>query len=246
MQDYQTIYEATAELSRLLLEEGALDTVLQGIAGQAVAVIPACEEAGVTLENNGQIRIRTTTGTRAEKVDAYQYEIDEGPCVAAADVKHPVLVEDLATDPRWPRFGRFASELGIKSSYSIPMKMAGEVIGILNLYSVDDPFGPEDERTGAMFAQHAAAAVRHTTAFAKTREIIANLHRALETRDIIGAAVGIIMHRDGTSMDEAFDRLKKLSQRENVRLRDIAERMLGEFESVSASSFERKVQKTEP
>ena len=244
MQDYQAIYEATAELSRLLVEEDDLETILQGISGLAVAVIPSCEEAGVTLENHGRISVRTTTGNRAEKIDAYQYEIDEGPCVAAADVKHPVLIEDMSSDPRWPRFARFAFEAGVKSSYSIPMKLAGEVIGLLNLYSVDNPFGPEDERTGATFAEHAAVAVRHATAFAKTRDMIANLHRALETRDIIGAAVGMIMHRDGTSMEEAFGTLKKLSQQQNLRLRDVAEKMLGEFES--ASSLEREIQESRP
>ena len=229
MQDYQAIYEATAELSRLLLEEDELETILRSIASLAVAVIPACEEAGVTLERDGQITVRTTTGTTAETVDAYQYEIDEGPCVAAGDFKHPVLIENMATEDRWPRFATFAASQGVKSSYSIPMTLGGDVIGVLNLYSVDDAFGAEDEATGGRFAEQATIAVRHATAFAKTKDMIEHLHRALESRDVIGAAVGIMMHRDRTSIDNAFNRLKEISQQENLKLREVAERIIGQF-----------------
>jgi GAF domain-containing protein len=229
VQDYQAIYEATAELSRLLLEEDELEVFLQGIASLAVAVIPACEEAGVTLERDGQITVRTTTGTTAETVDAYQYEIDEGPCVAAGDLKHPVLIENMAAEDRWPRFASFAATQGVKSSYSLPMTLGGEVIGVLNLYSVDDSFGADDEAIGARFAEQATIAVRHATAFAKTKDMIENLHRALESRDIIGAAVGILMHRDRTSIDDAFTRLKEISQQENLKLREVAEQIIGQF-----------------
>ena len=230
MQDYQTIYEATAELSRLLLEEDELEVILQGIASLAVAVIPACEEAGVTLESDGQITVRTTTGTTAETVDAYQYQIDEGPCVAAGDLKHPVLIENMAAEDRWPRFASFAATQGVKSSYSIPMTLRGEVIGVLNLYSVDDSFGADDEAIGARFAEQATIAVRHATAFAKTKKMIEDLHRALESRDIIAAAVGIMMHRDRTSIGNAFNRLKEISQQENLKMREVAERTIGQFQ----------------
>ena len=71
--------------------------------------------------------------------------------------------------------------------------------------------------------------MRHATAFAKTKEMIENLHRALESRDIIGAAVGILMHRDRTSIDDAFTRLKEISQQENLKLREVAEQIIGQF-----------------
>ncbi len=87
LDDYRAIYEATGELSRLLLEETRLETTLLGIGNLAASVIPSCEEAGVTLETSGHVSVRVSTGDVAERVDAYQYEIDEGPCVAAADTK---------------------------------------------------------------------------------------------------------------------------------------------------------------
>ena len=108
---------------------------------------------------------RVSTGRIAEEVDAYQYEIDEGPCVAAGDLREAVPIEDMANEERWPRFTPFAAAAGVKSSYSIPMILKGEVIGLLNLYSIDNPFGPADEQIGIRFADQAAMAVQHATTY---------------------------------------------------------------------------------
>jgi AmiR/NasT family two-component response regulator len=52
--------------------------------------------------------------------------------------------------------------------------------------------------------------------------LIANLRIALEGRDIIGQAKGVIMSSAGCTADEAFDRLVEQSQRENRKVVDIA------------------------
>ena len=240
MEDYQAIYEATGELSRLLLEEGQLEPTLMGIGHLAVSVIPSCEEAGVTLERGGLVSMRVTTGSTAEAVDSYQYEIEEGPCVAAADSQRPILIEDMAREDRWPRFASMAASQGVKSSYAIPMILEEEMIGVLNLYSVDNAFGSADEEIGTRFADQAALAVRHSSTFNKAREMIDHLHRALETRDVIGAAVGIIMYRDGLNMEAAFTLLKEESQRDNLKLRQVAESVVSKFEA-GGPSFENRV-----
>lgn len=230
MDDYQAIFEASGELSRLLLEETRLESTLLGIGKLAVSVIPSCEEAGVTLENDGRATTRVSTGPTAETVDAYQYEIDEGPCVEAGDSGRPVLIGDMAHEMRWPRFASFAASQGVQSSYAIPMSLKSEVIGVLNLYSVDDAFGSADEQIGIRFAEQAALAVSHASTFAKTRDMIDHLHRALETRDVIGAAVGIMMQRDNLTMDAAFASLTEISQHQNRKLREVAENIVGQLQ----------------
>ena len=230
MQDYQAIYRVTAELNQLLHDQTPLEQILSGIGDLAVVVIPACEEAGVTLEQKGKVVARTTTGDTARTVDAYQYDIDEGPCIHASETGSKVLIKDMKTEDRWPRFASFAHSRGVQSSYSIPMIEGGEQFGVLNLYSTNDPFGAPDEEIGSMFAREATNAVRHVAAFSKTRELIDNLRSALETRSVIGAAVGILMVRDSVGINEAFEKLVGISQRDNMKLRDVAERMTDVYE----------------
>ena len=51
---------------------------------------------------------------------------------------------------------------------------------------------------------------------------VEGLRQALESRDAIGQAKGILMERQGCTADEAFDILRRGSQRENRKLREIA------------------------
>jgi len=44
----------------------------------------------------------------------------------------------------------------------------------------------------------------------------------MATRDVIGQAKGILMARQHISADEAFDMLRRGSQRLNIKLRDLA------------------------
>jgi AmiR/NasT family two-component response regulator len=52
---------------------------------------------------------------------------------------------------------------------------------------------------------------------------VAQLEDALESRDVIGQAKGVLMERYQTGPDEAFAELVSQSQRLNVKLRRIAE-----------------------
>ena len=51
------------------------------------------------------------------------------------------------------------------------------------------------------------------------------LREALASRDVIGQAKGMLMEREGISADQAFDILRRVSQRSNVKLRELAEQI---------------------
>jgi len=94
-------------------------------------------------------------------------------------------------------------------------------MGALNLYSKSpDAFDEHDIAIGAVFAAHAAVAW-------STSAMIENLQIGLETRQVIGEATGILMARENISSEQAFDVLRRSSQRLNIKLRVIAERVVG-------------------
>ena len=91
--------------------------------------------------------------------------------------------------------------------------------GALNVFA-DRPnaFDDESTETAAILAAFAPVALR-----ARVRRRTADqLQQGLATNREIGAAVGILMATHSISQDEAFDLLRKASQRLNRKLRDIA------------------------
>jgi hypothetical protein len=79
-----------------------------------------------------------------------------------------------------------------------------------------------EERLGA--AQDRAGAARHESE---------HLHRAMESRASIEQAKGILMQRHGITPDRAFDLLRRISMRYNVKLHDIAEGLVREASGTS-------------
>jgi GAF domain-containing protein len=127
-----------------------------------------------------------------------------------------VSVPDLASEQRWPDFSARAAALGVGSMLSFQLFVEGDNLGALNLYSSEsDAFDDESEQVGLLFASHAAVA------FADAQKLD-QLNSAVETRDLIGQAKGILMERYRISAEQAFRVLTRVSQQRNRKLRDLA------------------------
>lgn len=57
------------------------------------------------------------------------------------------------------------------------------------------------------------------------------LHAAIESRDVIGQAKGLLMAREQLGADEAFEQLRARSQQSNRKLREVAQDIIDEHES---------------
>lgn len=212
--------ETFASVARTLLAANTLEETLDTICRLAVQTIEGCEHAGVSLIQRRSIETRGASDPVPHAVDKVQYEADEGPCLDAMRDEETIRADDLSREPRWSHFAeRAAKETGVNSILSFRLFVEKDTMGALNLYSTRvDAFDEETERVGAVFAAHAAVAM------AGAREA-QQKDEAIRTRDVIGQAKGIVMARQGVSEDEAFDVLRRASQRMNIKLREVAEQV---------------------
>lgn len=217
-----------AELSGLLVEDGTLDTALRRVAELAVTAVGSCDACGVSLVHGEKVSSTVATDDVARRVDDHQYRTDQGPCLQAARTGEIYKIDDMATDPRWPTFARRAAEEGVVSSYSVPLTVGDHTVGVLNLYSLHGPFGPNDEEVGQAFGRQAAIALTNAQAYQRSRDLVEQLNEAIQTRDVIGQAKGILMVRENLTADAAFERLRAMSQSSNVKLRDVARQVADE------------------
>jgi GAF domain-containing protein len=213
--------ETFADVARGLLGGHDVDATLERICRLAVRTVDACEAAGISIVERKTITSHSTTNDLPCIVDGIQAETQEGPCVDAIK-EHAVFVTgDLAQETRWPLFARRAhEETGVRSILSLRLFASEDTMGALNLYSTQpDAFDDQDVAVGSVFAAHAAVALsnaRHEEA----------LEKKADSRDVIGMAKGIIMARQHVTDDQAFDVLRRASQRMNVKLRELADRVV--------------------
>jgi transcriptional regulator with GAF, ATPase, and Fis domain len=155
-----------------------------------------------------------TTSEVAARVDEVQYKVNAGPCLDAYRRQAINRIDSTYTDERWPVFCRAAFAAGVLAILSFPLVVAGDGLGALNLYSSSESgFDENSERSGAVFAAHASITLANARAFWRTEELRRNLEEARSTRGVIDQAKGILMGRESSSADEAFELLKRASQR---------------------------------
>ena len=71
-------------------------------------------------------------------------------------------------------------------------------------------------------AAQAGLAVASSLSYWHEHSLVLHLQEALRSRPVIEQAKGILMASQGCDADEAFDTLRRASQRENRKLRDVA------------------------
>ena len=211
------------ELAGLLLTNETLDTMLGHVAHIAVRAIPACDAAGVTLFERDQLTTAAASGPLVRRVDSHQYTADEGPCLESLRTGELRRSPSLRGEARWPKFRGPAIGEGVVSCLALPLVVGNHgTAGVLNLYSRKRSFEETDEEIGRRFVAPASVAVANAKAYAKARAVIEQLEEALQSRDVIGQAKGIIEAREHCGPDEAFERLRGISQHRNIKLRDLA------------------------
>lgn len=211
------VAEALSRVARSLEEEPDLDRTLEGIVAAAASTVAGVQYAGITLIENGALRSVAPSDEVVSRVDAVQYEAGEGPCVDAIVEHDTFRTGNLALDKtRWSTFAPAAAELGVVSMVAFRLFTTSATLGSLNLYSGQaDAFDADAELIGELFAAHAAVALAGSRRQAQLRD-------ALQTRDVIATAKGILMERHRRSDDQAFAMLVETSQRLNMKLRDVA------------------------
>jgi GAF domain-containing protein len=207
-----------SDLARELQQEQDTDAVLVDIVHAALDLIPHVAEASVSLVMGRRtVQSRAASGDLPRQVDALQSSTGQGPCIDAAYEERIVRVPDMSREERWPDFAQAAYSAGARSMLSFQLFVEGDNLGALNLYGDDvNVFDEESEQVGLLVGAHAAVA------FSDAQEI-SQLNQALDTRDLIGQAKGILMERFKISSQQAFQILTRASSESNTKLRDVAD-----------------------
>lgn len=220
-------YEAFDELSRLIVSEHALDSVMTAIAEVGKKLLPSVSEVSVTLVRSGKAETIASTGPLAVQMDERQYSDETGPCLTAAREGQLISLPDAGAAQRYPLFAAAARERGVGSSLSVPVKLPEPVSAGLNMYSDQQAGFPQhDIELAQTLAAYAAMALFNVYLYDSQQRVAEHLEKALGSRGVIDQAKGILMAEHRCTPDAAFERLVDLSQHTNRKLRDVAQQIV--------------------
>lgn len=226
----ETLPATFFQLGGVLLGEDTLDELLQRVVHLARETLPSAYSVSISVSGRGRVHTSNSTGSDAAELDQAQYEGAVGPCLAALEEEQQLEVDVAGSAERWPQFSAKAAELGVRTVLSTPLRVRNGAIGTLNLYSRGDMFSVAERRVAQLFAEQAAVLLANAFKLLDIAETNEQLTEALASREIIGEAKGILMERGGCDRHQAFDILRRASQRENRKLRELAEEVVASVE----------------
>jgi len=196
-------------------------TVLSDLNKLNLTTVTGAQYAGITIINGPEVSTLGATHQHPTTLDRIQADTGEGPCLSAAWQQHIIAINDLAGEDRWPGYREAAMRLTpIRSILSFRLFGTSRYFGALNFYA-DEPAVFDDDSV-----EQGLVVATHTTVLWNSIRREQDFQSALASRDIIGQAKGIIMERFGVDAVAAFELLRKLSQENNVKLVDVASRLI--------------------
>ena len=204
-------------LAAELVDVHDVEDTLDGVLKLTVWVAP-CDVASVSIRHSGG-KVETTAASDpvAQRAHELQQQMGDGPCLDVVwDEEGVNVVSDLADSTRWPRWSDHAAELGLSSMIAVRLFTRDQTIGALDLYSFERK---EYDTDDVLAARVVAARVSSVLARAQQEQ---TLWEAIDARHQIGMAQGILMERYNVSADQAFAVLRRYSQEQNRKLREVA------------------------
>lgn len=186
-------------------------------------------------------RKKTTTvagsSSSARVMDQLQHHYGEAPCLTAVRDMVTVLVPDLRLEKRWPAYVQAVTGLGTLSVVGIPLPLEGPSRAALNLYS-EQPhaFSGQAIARAEAFAEQASKSLQLALRLAQLQETRDDMKAAMKSRTAIDLATGAIMAKNRCSQNTAFKVLLHASNTQNIKLNEVAARVVSSISGTGATS----------
>ncbi len=183
--------------------------------------------AGVTLVEEGGAFTASHSDDVTKQADAMQYALGQGPCLSAWQRRSIIRIDSMPEERRWPLWCSAGAAMGIMSSLSVPLRVAGTEVGAMKAYSpLRSNYDERDEEIMRMLAERSSIVITSVWESSGADQLSERLADAMETRRVIGIAEGILIAREGLDEEGAFRMLREAALRNGIKLGDAARELV--------------------
>jgi ANTAR domain len=215
----------TAAVAALVSSDDTVGIVTQLLL-DASGVLGADGAGLVVVSGEGDVELLSSISHRAETLELFQLQADAGPCLDAIRTDRRVTATSAGEiAERWPSLADAFRATQFDALHAAPMHWRGQAIGALNLFWTM----PRDTTArGSLiqaYADMATIAIMHSERLSAA-QVGARTRDALNRRNIIERAKGVLAYRDRTDMQTAYHALLQLAARDGVSLSTAAETVI--------------------
>jgi len=184
---------------------------------RCVKLLPV-EAAGILLKDvTGTLQVIGSSSPSAHLLDLFQVQNEEGPCLECTQTGLRVIDTELSATGKWPKFSSLARNENYQAVYALPLNSRGVAIGALNLFAVQNL----DESTldiAQSFADTATLSLLQADILTDEQIVLRKIHIAVESRNTVEQAQGMIAERFAISPDVALEKIQAAAKESHVTL----------------------------
>jgi GAF domain-containing protein len=213
------VRHALVELGRLRFGEMRVEDAIREVVHTTHSMFDV-DGAGLMLADGDQhLRSVAASDNRFTYLEDLQIRHQEGPCIEAYDTKQLVGVEDLTKDQRWPLFSSAAVDQQVRAVLASPLPYNQDAVGVVAVMSQDsNPWSPEGELALLAFTDLAALLIASMMQSEESNVLSSQLQGALNTRQVIEQAKGVLIGTRHMSARAAYEQLRAQARAERRKL----------------------------
>lgn len=216
---------AFVKLADTLVAEFDVVELLHWLVEECTEILDTQAGGLMLVDPVGQLQLVASTSEDATLVEVMQLAAGRGPCLECFETGIPVTVGDIGTDgARWPEFSAEALKLGYRSIHATPLRLRGQVIGTMNLFSEHTgALVDEDIAVAQALADVATIGILQERSVRTATLLSEQLQHALDSRILIEQAKGVLAATMSTTVDNAFTIMRTYARDRNLPLRTVAD-----------------------
>jgi signal transduction protein with GAF and PtsI domain len=227
------IIDALAKISDAVTSDLYLEEVLKLIVTVTAEVMNSKICSLMLLDKStNELVVKATQSISEAYNKKPNLKLGEGIAGCVAQQGKPITVTDVRKDPRYLSQD-IARKEKLCSLLSVPLVFKGNVIGVLNCYTVKSRrFTAAEIRVIRSIANQAAIVIENFRLVAESQVI----QEELESRKLVERAKGVLMKRENLTEQGAYKLIQKYSMDKRKSMREVSEAILLSAEMQKFSS----------
>jgi hypothetical protein len=209
------------EITRSVTQGAETIEIFTELAEKCVGLLPV-SAAGILLRDvSGTLQVIGASSPSAHLLDLFQVQNEEGPCLECTMTGIGVSDIELSATGPWPRFSELARAQEFTAVYALPLRSRDVTVGALNLFAREQ-LSPGRLVVAQALADAATLSLLQVDPHIDLQIVIRRIHLAVESRNTLEQAQGMIAQRFKIEAEEALVRLRDVSERTSLTLVEVA------------------------
>jgi hypothetical protein len=209
------------EITKSVTQGAETIEIFTQLAEKCVSLLPV-SAAGILLRDiGGTLQVIGASSPSAHLLDLFQVQNEEGPCLECTMTGNPVSDVELSAGGKWPRFSELTGAHGFTAVYALPLRSRDLTVGALNLFAREQ-LSPGRLVVAQALADAATVSLLQVDPQYDLQIIIRRIHMAVESRNTVEQAQGMIAQRFTIDIEEALIRLRNVSEQTSLTLVEVA------------------------